>query len=57
MDEFTPEQWRFIDGVIQKFKDKPGPLIPVLEEGQGIARYLPESVQRGVASGLCLSLS
>ncbi len=52
LDEFTPEQWRLIDEVIERFKDKPGALIPVLEEVQGIAGYLPESVQRRVASGL-----
>lgn len=57
VDEFTPEQWRLIDEVIEKFKDKPGALIPVLEEVQGIAGYLPESVQRRVASGLSLPLS
>ena len=32
LDEFTPEQWRLIDEAIEKFKDKPGALIPVLEE-------------------------
>ena len=57
LDEFTPEQWRLIDETIRKFKDKPGALIPVLEEVQGIAGYLPESVQHRVASGLSLPLS
>jgi NADH:ubiquinone oxidoreductase subunit E len=55
-DEFTPYQWESIDEVIEKFKGKPGALIPVLEEVQGITGYLPESVQRRVASGLSLSL-
>ena len=55
-DEFTPDQWESIDKVIEKFKGKPGALIPVLEEVQGITGYLPESVQRRVASGLSLSL-
>ena len=46
VDNFTSGQWQLIDEVIQKFKDKPGALIPVLEEIQGITGYLPESVQR-----------
>ena len=56
-DEFTEEQWSQIDAVIEKCRDKPGALIPVMEEVQGITGYLPESVQRRVASGLALPLS
>ena len=56
-EEFTKEQWRKIDEVIEKFQDKPGALIPVLEEIQGITCYLPEVIQRRVASGLELPLS
>ena len=56
-DDFTEGQWQSVDKVIQKFQDKPGALIPVLEEIQGITGYLPESVQRRVASGLNLPLS
>jgi len=57
VDDFTEEQWRLIDDVIQRFRNKPGALIPVLEEIQGITGYLPESIQRRVASGLNLPLS
>lgn len=57
MDDFTKDQWKQIDGVIERFRDKPGALIPVLEEIQGITGYLPESVQRRVAFGLDLPLS
>jgi NADH:ubiquinone oxidoreductase subunit E len=56
-DDFTSEQWNLVDKVIEKYRDKPGSLIPVLEEIQGITGYLPESVQRRVASGLSLPLS
>jgi len=56
-DDFTSEQWNLIDKVIEKYRDKPGALIPVLEEIQGITGYLSESVQRRVASGLSLPLS
>jgi NADH-quinone oxidoreductase E subunit len=55
-DDFTKEQWQSIDEVIQKYRDKPGALIPVLREIQGITGFLPESVQRRVASGLDLPL-
>ena len=57
VDDFTAEQWKDVDDVIQRFRNKPGALIPVLEEIQGITGYLPESIQRRVASGLSLPLS
>jgi NADH-quinone oxidoreductase E subunit len=56
-NDFTGEQWQSIDRVIQKYRDRPGALIPVLEEVQGITGYLPESVQRRAAEGLGLPLS
>lgn len=56
-DEFTEEQWKAIDEIIEKYKDKPGSLIPVLEEVQAVTGYLPEIVQRRVAKGLNLPLS
>lgn len=56
-DEFTPEQWSQIDGVIEKYRDKPGVLIPVLEEIQELVGFLPESLQRRVAIGLDVPLS
>ena len=56
-DDFTEEQWKSIDEVTRKYRGKPGALIPVLEEIQGITGYLPESVQRRVAAGLDLPLS
>ena len=57
VDEFTEEQWKQIDGVIEKHRGRPGALIPVLEEVQSITGFLPEPVQRRVASGLALPLS
>lgn len=56
-DEITEDQWKRIDEVIERYRDKPGAMIPVLEEVQGITGYLPEPVQRRVASGLGLPLS
>lgn len=56
-EEFTEEQWSQVDRIIEKYRYKPGALIPVLEEVQGITGYLPEPIQRRVASGLSLPLS
>ena len=41
----------------RKIPGKTGALIPALEEVQEVAGYLPEAVQRRVASGLGLPLS
>ncbi|HQP46968.1 MAG TPA: NAD(P)H-dependent oxidoreductase subunit E, partial [Flexilinea sp.] len=57
MKEFTPEQIEKLDGIISKYKGKPGGLIPVLEEAQITLEYLPVSVQKRVAQGLNLPLS
>lgn len=56
-NEFSSEQWSRIDDLIAKYRGKPGALIPVLEEVQAIAGYLPEAIQRRVAAGLDLPLS
>ncbi|MEW6607967.1 MAG: NADH-quinone oxidoreductase subunit NuoE [bacterium] len=55
--EITQEQWAKIDGIIAKYKDKPGALIPVLEQVQGVAGFLPEEVQHHIAERLNLSSS
>lgn len=54
---FSSAQWDRIDGIIDTYRQKPGALIPVLEEIQEIAGYLPEPVQRRVALGLNIPLS
>lgn len=56
-EEFTTEQWAKVNEIIGHYHDKPGALIQVLEEVQGVTGYLPESVQRRVARGLGLPLS
>jgi NADH:ubiquinone oxidoreductase subunit E len=43
--DLTPEVMSKVDEVIRKFKDKPGALIPVLEECQIIVGYLPVELQ------------
>ncbi|MCH5296924.1 MAG: NADH-quinone oxidoreductase subunit NuoE [Ruminococcus sp.] len=53
----TITQERQLQQVIEKHKDMPGALLPVLQEAQGIYGYLPIEVQRMVADGLSISLS
>ncbi|MFH0975367.1 MAG: NAD(P)H-dependent oxidoreductase subunit E [Spirochaetota bacterium] len=57
LKEFTPEQVAKLDQIIKKFKDKPGGLIPVLEEAQVTLEFLPLPVQKRIAEGLNLPLS
>ena len=55
--EFTAEQWEAIDGIINKYRNQPGSLIPVLEEIQETIGYLPKTIQRRVALGLKIPFS
>ena len=43
--DFTPEAIASIDEIIDRLKDKPGSLIPVLTGCQGILGYLPVELQ------------
>lgn len=57
LNDFTPEQIARLDDIISRYKDKPGGLIPVLEEAQVALEYLPIGVQKRIAKGLNLPLS
>jgi NADH:ubiquinone oxidoreductase subunit E len=46
-----------LDEVLERYKDKPGGLIPVLQMAQGIFGYLPEIALKRVARGLHKSYS
>jgi len=52
--EFSPEQIKTLDDIIERFKNKPGGLIPVLEQAQELLGFLPVPVQRRI--GRCLNL-
>ena len=56
-DDFPADQWRDIDDIIAKYRGRPGALMPVLEEVQGVTGYLPISVQRYIAMELSIPLS
>lgn len=50
--DLTAEIMSQVDGIIEKFKDKPGCLIPVLEECQRVVGYLPVELQEYIGKGL-----
>lgn len=50
--DLTPEIMSKVDEIIAIHKNKPGSLIPVLEEVQGVAGYLPVELQEYVSRGL-----
>lgn len=57
-DSHTEEEMAArLDGIIKKYRDKPGNLIPVLQESQELVGYLPPSVQRHIAAGLNIPVS
>ena len=53
----TPAMYLKIDDIVARYKDKPGSLIPVLQQAQDVCGYLPHAVQRYVARGLDMSPS
>lgn len=50
--DFTPEVMAKVDEIIATHKGKPGCLIPVLEECQGVTGYLPVELQEYIAKGI-----
>ncbi|RJP60119.1 MAG: NAD(P)H-dependent oxidoreductase subunit E [Deltaproteobacteria bacterium] len=56
-EEFTPEQMKKLDEIINRSKDKPGSLIPILEESQMALGFLPMPILKIIAKGLKLPLS
>ncbi len=56
-DIMEPEKYRKIDAIIERYKDKPGSLIPVLQQAQDVCGYLPHAVQRYIAKGMKMSPS
>jgi len=55
--EITPDRWKKIDEIIAQYREKPGSLIPVLQQCQEMCGYLPAEVQRRIAEGLDISPS
>ncbi len=55
--EFSLEQMAGLEAVINHHQNRPGSLIPVLEEVQELLGYIPKSIQHKVAVGLNVPLS
>src|SRR5208283_3276984 len=55
--EFTAEQLKKLDEIIVRNKDRPGSLIPVLEQAQNVLEFLPMPILKIIATGLNLPLS
>lgn len=51
-EDLTPEVMARVDAIIAEHRGKPGCLIPVLEECQGVTGYLPVELQEYIARGL-----
>ncbi|MEA2101316.1 MAG: NADH-quinone oxidoreductase subunit NuoE [Thermodesulfobacteriota bacterium] len=52
LEEFSSEQMDKVDEIIVAYREKPGGLIPVLEQVQEVLGYLPRVVQEIVSKGL-----
>ena len=57
LKEFTPEQIKELDRIIEKHRGQPGGLIPVLERAQEFLGFLPIPVQKRVGRELGISFS
>jgi NADH-quinone oxidoreductase subunit E len=55
--DLTLEVMARVDAIIEQHKEKPGALIPVLEECQGVVGYLPVELQEHTSRGLNVSAS
>ena len=53
----TKEQEAQLFEIIEKHKNEPGAIMPVLQEAQNVYGYLPIEVQRIIADGLNIPLS
>ena len=57
LQEFSPKELAAADAIIDRYRNKPGSLIPVLEEVQEAIGYLPKSIQRRIARRLKIPFS
>jgi NADH-quinone oxidoreductase subunit E/NADP-reducing hydrogenase subunit HndA len=57
VEDYTEEASTRLDDIISQYKNRPGSLIPVLQEAQELVGYLPPVVQRHIAKGLKIPVS
>ncbi|MFH1059422.1 MAG: NAD(P)H-dependent oxidoreductase subunit E [Pseudomonadota bacterium] len=53
-EDVTPEMVAQIDEICARYRGKPGSLIPVLQQAQGVVGYLPVPVQEHIAQRMGL---
>jgi len=51
-DDVTPEMLAQVDQICARHRDRPGALIPVLQQCQGVVGYLPAALQQYIAQRL-----
>jgi NADH:ubiquinone oxidoreductase subunit E len=54
--EFSREELSAVDRIIERYREKPGSLIPALEEVQETIGYLPKSIQSRIAESMRVPL-
>lgn len=57
VEDYTEDVAASLDAIIKRYKNKPGSLIPVLQEAQEMIGYLPPVVLRHIAKGLRIPVS
>jgi len=57
LEEFSPQQIEEIDKIIEKYKEEPGGLIPLLEDAQALLGYLPVTIQKRISHQTNIPLS
>jgi NADH-quinone oxidoreductase subunit E/NADP-reducing hydrogenase subunit HndA len=57
MENYTEEVRAKLNDTISHYRNKPGSLIPVLQEAQELVGFLPPSVQRHIAKGMNIPVS
>jgi len=55
--DITPGMWREIDGILTRYRNKSGSLIPVLRKCQDVVSYLPPELLEYISEGLNVSRS
>jgi NADH:ubiquinone oxidoreductase subunit E len=52
LEEFSQEDLERVGKIFERYRGKPGALIPVLEEVQAVTGYLPDLLQEWIAVGM-----
>jgi NADH:ubiquinone oxidoreductase subunit E len=53
---FSADELSAVDRIVEQYRNRPGALIPVLEEVQEILGYLPKSIQKRISKSMRIPL-